>query len=156
MIYVMGSLTSQRPLEVAHALRQNGHDVFDDWKATHPLTDTAWQAYEQDRGWTFAEALKRPAAQNVFQFDKRWLDAAAMGVLVLPAGKSGHLELGYLIGCRKPGFILLDGEPEKFDVMYNFATGVTNDLDELQSMIWLEKNKTTARPVRIGHFDVVA
>lgn len=135
MIYVMGSLTSKRPMEVAAALRREGHDVFDDWHATHPLTDTAWQTYEQDRGHSFAEALRRPAAQNVFQFDKQWLDRADMGVLVLPAGKSGHLELGYLIGQGKPGFILLHGDPEKWDVMYQFATGVAEDVEELLEML---------------------
>jgi hypothetical protein len=31
---------------------------------------------------------------------------------------------GYLIGQGKPGFILMDGEPERYDVMYKFATVV--------------------------------
>jgi len=58
-----------------------------------------------------------------------------VGVLVLPAGKSGHLELGYMIGQGKPGYILLDGEPERFDVMYNFATGVFTNLSDLLKVI---------------------
>ena len=51
-------------------------------------------------------------------------------VLVCPAGKSGHLEFGYAIGRGTPGLILLD-DPERWDVMYQFADGVTDDEDEL-------------------------
>jgi hypothetical protein len=50
---------------------------------------------------------------------------------VYPAGKSGHLELGYAIGAGKPGFILLEGEPDRFDVMLNFATGVFDKKEQL-------------------------
>ena len=50
---------------------------------------------------------------------------------ILPAGKSGHLELGYFIGSGKRGYILLNGEPERFDVMYKFATKVCNNKEEL-------------------------
>lgn len=136
MIYIIGSLASKRPMDVADALRGMGHDVFDDWHAAHPSADTAWQVYEQDLGFNLSRALARPAAQNVFTFDKRHLDQADIGVLVLPAGKSGHLELGYMIGQGKPGFIFLEEEdPEKWDVMYAFATGVTGDEAELIRMI---------------------
>jgi hypothetical protein len=34
------------------------------------------------------------------------------------------LELGYTIGRGKPGFILFDQEPERYDVMYAFATDI--------------------------------
>ena len=44
--------------------------------------------------------------------------------MIMPAGKSGHLELGYTIGKGKPGFILFDEEPERFDVMTQFATKI--------------------------------
>jgi nucleoside 2-deoxyribosyltransferase len=41
----------------------------------------------------------------------------------MPAGKSGHLELGYVSGKGKPTYVLFDHEPERWDVMYQFATG---------------------------------
>jgi len=44
-----------------------------------------------------------------------------MGVLMLPAGRSGHLELGQIMGDRKPGFILLDEDYDRWDVMYRKA-----------------------------------
>ena len=53
----------------------------------------------------------------------------------MPAGRSGHLELGYIIGLGKRGYILFDVEPERYDVMYQFAQGVAFSLDELCKML---------------------
>ena len=53
-------------------------------------------------------------------------------VLALPAGKSGHLELGWALGQGKRGYILLEeSDPERFDIMYLFATKVVASVDEL-------------------------
>lgn len=130
-IYLIGSLRKPRVIEVASRLRSEGWDVFDDWYAAGPEADDYWQRYEMQRGHTFSQALEGEAARNVFNFDYRHLDKSSIVVLVLPAGKSGHLEFGWAIGRGKKGFILLDGEPERWDVMYQFATGVVNDVEEL-------------------------
>jgi hypothetical protein len=130
-IYVIGSLRNPRVVDVARELRSIGLDAFDDWMAAGPEADDYWQAYEVARGRDFAGALKGYAARNVYAFDKTNLDRCDAGVLVLPAGKSGHLELGYMIGRGKPGYILLDGEPERFDVMYQFANAVFRNVNEM-------------------------
>jgi len=124
VIYLIGSLRHPRVREVAATLRANRIEVFDDWHAAGPEADDIWQRYEQERGRTFREALLGKAAQNTWAYDRRNLDAARAGILVMPAGKSGHLELGYLIGQGKPGYILLEQEPERWDVMYAFATSI--------------------------------
>ncbi len=123
-IYLIGSLRNPAIPEIARQLRVEGFDVFDDWYAAGPEADDYWQKYEQNRNHSYEQALSGYAAQHVYQFDKRHLDRCDIGILALPAGKSGHLELGYMIGTGKPGLILLDKEPERFDVMYNFATGI--------------------------------
>jgi nucleoside 2-deoxyribosyltransferase len=130
-IYLIGSLRNPKILELGNQLRLEGFEVFNDWMAAGPEADDYWQKYEQSRGRTYSEALKGYAAQSVYHFDKLHLDRCDAAVLVLPAGKSGHLELGYMIGKGKPGFILLDKEPERFDVMYNFATAVCSSPEEL-------------------------
>ncbi len=131
VIYLIGSLRNKAVPAFAKQLREAGHEVFDDWFAAGPEADDWWQKYEQERGHTMAEAMQGYACQHVFQYDKEHLDRCDIGVLLLPAGKSGHLELGYLIGCGKPGFILYESEPERFDAMYAFATGVYSDPLEL-------------------------
>jgi hypothetical protein len=130
-VYVIGSLRSARVPKVASELRAAGFDVFDDWYAAGPEADDYWMAYERARGRTYQEALAGIAANHTFDFDRRHLMRADAGVLVLPAGRSGHLELGFLVGMGKPGFILLEGEPDRWDVMYRFATGVHTDMEGL-------------------------
>lgn len=123
-IYVIGSLRNPRVPLIAEALRAVGYDAFDDWYAAGPEADDYWQAYEKQRGRTLAEALDGYHARHVFQFDRRHLDRADSALLVLPAGRSGHLELGYVLGRGKPGYVLLDGEPDRYDVMYRFCNRI--------------------------------
>jgi hypothetical protein len=59
------------------------------------------------------------------------LASADAAVLLAPAGRSAHLELGWMLGQGKRGYVLLDGEPERYDVMLRFATGVYLDIDAL-------------------------
>lgn len=130
-IYVIGSLRNPVVPVVGQALRDQGFEVFDDWHAAGPRADDHWREYEESRGRTYVEALDGAAAANVFRFDKANLDRADAVVLVLPAGKSAHLELGYVIGTGKPGYILMAPEDCRWDVMYRFATRVCESVDDL-------------------------
>ena len=134
-IYLIGSLRNPQIPKIAARLRKEGFDVFDDWYAAGPEADDKWMEYEKARGHNFSQALQGYAANHVYQFDLHHLKRADFGILVLPAGKSGHLELGYLIGRGKPGYILLDKEPDRFDVMYKFASGVFSTIDDLLATI---------------------
>ena len=131
MIYLIGSLRNPKVREVANRLRFEGFEVFDDWMAAGPEADDEWQKYEIERGHTFAQALKGHAAKHVYEYDKHHLSRADTVVLLLPAGKSGHLELGWAIGQGKKSFILMEGEPERYDVMYRFADAVFTDIEHL-------------------------
>lgn len=139
IIYLIGSLRNPDIPKLANELRSHGHEVFDDWYAAGPEADDYWQKYEIGKGNAFSDALKGWAAQHVFKFDKEHLDRCDAVVLALPAGKSGHLELGYAIGRGKAGFILYDKEPERYDVMYCFATGVYSDKVKLFDALNREK-----------------
>jgi len=108
--------------------------VFDDWFAAGFEADLWWQRYEKARGKTYSEALDGYPAWHVFNYDKTHLDRCDATVLLMPAGKSGHMEFGYVIGQGKPGFILLPEEPgadASWDVMYRFATRVVYDVPTL-------------------------
>jgi nucleoside 2-deoxyribosyltransferase len=104
--------------------------VFDDWHAAGPTADDEWKRYEEGRGRTYAEALKGYAARHVFSFDRFHLDRSTCGVLVMPAGRSGHLELGFLAGQGKPTYVLMDN-PDRWDVMYQFCSGIHFTLSDL-------------------------
>jgi hypothetical protein len=129
-IYLIGSLRNPQIGAIAEKLRAVGHEVFDDWYAAGPEADDYWQKYEIAKGNNYKQGLQGYAAKHVYEFDKFHLDRNEVAVLALPAGKSAHLELGYVIGKGKPGYILLDN-PDRWDVMYQFANGVFYSVEEL-------------------------
>lgn len=136
MIYLIGSLRNPEVPVWAEGLRAAGFEVFDDWYAAGPEADDYWQKYEVERRHTFKQALEGFHAECVHDFDRKHLDRASGAVLLLPAGKSCHLELGYVIGQGKPGFIAMpNGEPDRFDVMYRFAKGVYYGITDLVNAI---------------------
>lgn len=130
-IYLIGSLRNPQIPIIGDYFRSVGFEVFDDWFAAGPIADDSWQEYEKGRGKTYPEALKGYAARHVFDFDLHHLNRCDTAVLVLPAGRSGHLEFGFLIGQGKKGYVLFDKEPDRWDVMYQFATGVYFDKESL-------------------------
>ena len=135
LVYLIGSLRNPEVPHVASQLRAAGYRVFDDWFAAGPHADDAWRDYERARGHKLPEALKGEAAWHVFEFDLKWLKKADAVVLMMPAGKSAFMELGWSLGRGKPGFILLDADPERYDVMFRFATGVASSIEELLRMM---------------------
>jgi hypothetical protein len=123
-IYIIGALKNWDIIPLAIDLETAGFEVFTDWITPGPEADTYLLKYAKMRGWSYKQALNSYAASHVFEFDKSHIDRCDIAVMVMPAGKSGHLELGYARGCGKPGYILFDQEPERFDVMYKFATDI--------------------------------
>ncbi len=135
LIYLIGSLQNEKIPEIANELEAEGFEVFDDWFAPGPRADEHWRAYSKARGQSYVEALRSHAATHVFEFDKKHIDRCDIGVLVMPAGRSGHLELGYMLGQGKPGVILFEEEPERWDMMAQFASGVALSVKQLTSML---------------------
>lgn len=143
-IYLIGSLRNPTVPHLGNELRKAGHDVFDDWHGAGPEADDKWKEYETLRGRTYKEALNGYAAKHVFAFDKTHLDRCDTGILVLPAGRSGHLELGYLCGQGKETYVLFDAEYDRWDVMYQFTKDRFWDMGDLLSA--LEKESSGVRP----------
>lgn len=130
-IYLIGSLRNPNIPVIGNELRKQGFTIFDDWHAAGPEADDHWKEYEKNRGRTYPEALAGAAAKNVYEFDKRNLEASDAAVLVLPAGRSGHLELGYMAGRGKYTYVLMENDTDRWDVMYQFSNGVFFNLDAL-------------------------
>ena len=138
-IYLIGSLRNKYVPFLGNKIRGLGFDVYDSWSAAGPEADDCWQEYAKIRGLTYKEALNDWSAKQVFEMDKRHLDRCDAAILVYPAGKSGHLELGYMAGSGKLTFVLVDQEPERYDVMLNFATEVCLNEQELFDAISARK-----------------
>jgi len=132
IIYLIGSLKNEQIPHMGNKLRELGFEVFDDWFSPGPEADDFWRNYEKVKGSTYKQALNGWAGKHIFEFDKFHIDRADIGVLYMPAGKSGHLELGYMIGQGKPCFMLFDEEPERWDVMLQFCKSVCFNFEELR------------------------
>lgn len=85
--------------------------------------------WQKARGERIVEMLRHPIAADGFRHDYSALLDASAGLLVMPAGRSAHLELGWLAGRGKPTVVLLDEESEA-ELMWKLADLVTTSLDE--------------------------
>lgn len=130
-LYLIGSLKNRSIIPLANDIRELGYDVFDDWISPGEEADEKWQAYEAMRGRSYHEAIEGHHANTVFNYDFQHLQEAEIVVMVLPCGKSGHLEFGWCIGQGKTGLILFEDEPERYDLMYKFADELFFDKEVL-------------------------
>jgi len=123
-IYVASSWRNCYQPEVVQILRDAGHDVYD---FRHP----AWQSWTPEQ---YREALQHPLAQVGFAQDKLALQMADVTVLVLPCGRSAHLELGYAVGINQRTAVLML-EPCEAELMNLLVDRICLSMDELLS--WL-------------------
>lgn len=144
-IYLASSWRNARQPTVLAALRHFGHEVYDFRNPAegydNPTGVTAgfkWSEIDPDwQQWTretYITALGHPIAERGFQSDWQAMKWADTGVLLLPSGRSAHIEAGYFVGARKPLHILLSEEQEP-ELMYLMATSISRSIAELAT--WL-------------------
>jgi hypothetical protein len=131
-IYVASSWRNERQPAVVEALRSAGHEVYD---FRNPPSSTGFNWSEIDHEWQawtpeqFREALEHPVAVDGFCSDMDALVACDACVLVLPCGRSAHLEAGWALGAGKHVIVLLSQcEPE---LMYRMTPHLCCSMDEL-------------------------
>jgi hypothetical protein len=133
-IYLASSWRNTRQPLVLAALRAAGHEVYDFRNPRPGDKGFSWgDIAAQWQGWdgaSFREGLKHPVAQAGFKSDYDAMCWADAGVLLLPCGRSAHLEAGYFNGAKKKLFILLDEQQEP-ELMYLMASSICCGLGEL-------------------------
>jgi hypothetical protein len=133
-IYLASSWRNMAQPATVLALRGAGHEVYD-FRNPRPgddgfhwsEIDPEWLAWD---GASFRAAPAHPIARAGFASDFAALRWAEVGVLLLPCGRSAHLEAGYLAGAGKPLYVLL-AEHQEPELMYGLATGLYLGVDEL-------------------------
>lgn len=133
-IYVASSWRNLYQQNVVAHLRDCGHEVYD-FRNPRP-GDHGFHWSDIDRAWQdwtpqeYRAALEHPIAVEGFGSDFDAMRAADTCVLVLPCGRSAHLEAGYFVGAGKDLYILqIDAhEPE---LMYRMATAICLSIHEL-------------------------
>jgi nucleoside 2-deoxyribosyltransferase len=121
------------------ALRGASHEVYD-FKNPYPgYTGFSWSEIDPNwKGWNadeYVRYLDHPIAKAGFACDFNAMKWADTFVLVLPCGRSAHLELGWACGQGKQTIILTqDGEePELMAKMCDHICTSLQDVIEILS-----------------------
>lgn len=154
-IYVASSWRNTHQPAVVQELRAAGHQVYD---FRDPRDDGtggfSWSSIDPDwKSWTpeaFRLALDHQSAERGFDLDMdalEWCDAC---VLVLPCGRSAHLELGHATGSGKMTIVLLaDGEPE---LMYKMVDSLCLSVREVLDALELHVLEEGPGAIAVEHF----
>lgn len=138
MIYVASSWRNTERLDnVVRALRGADHEVYDfredggfSWSDIDPSIPGGIGVEADTSAEKYLELVHDPIATAGFERDMKHLDEADTLVLVLPCGKSSHLELGYAIGQGKNTIIYLE-DPMQPELMYRAADEMVTNIQEL-------------------------
>ena len=139
-IYVASSWRNERQPEVVRSLRRRGHEVYD-FRNPSPV-DGGFHWSEIDPGWQnwapeeYRTALTHPKAERGFRNDYDAMLLADAFVLLMPCGRSAHLEAGWAIGQGKPTCILFETQDEP-ELMYKLADRLALTLAEV--LDWIDE-----------------
>lgn len=143
-IYVASSWRNKAQPGVVTMLRKVGHEVYDFKNPPHGRGGFAWSEIDPNwQEWTaqqYRDALASPQAEDGYRSDMDAMEWADACVLVLPCGRSAHLEAGWFAGKGKPVFVLTqDGEEP--ELMAKMCTAIAIDwydlLEKLDSHVAL-------------------
>lgn len=146
-IYVASSWRNIAQPGVVTMLREAGHEVYDFRHPPHGDAGFSWREIDPNwQQWTAAqyrEALKSPAAERGYRSDMDGMEWADTCVLVLPCGRSAHLEAGWFAGRGKRVFVLTrDGEEP--ELMAKMCEAICADWYELLAAIDGDLQKSAA------------
>lgn len=163
-VYVASSWRNPVQPSVCRALADKGIDHYDfrnppggegfSWRMVEPTRTLSVPAVEVGTGklidvpvtvaakgtdhvpvQQYLRMVHHPRATQGFQSDFDAMHRADTFVLLLPCGKSAHLELGWAVGAGKRTAILLE-EPVEPELMYRMVDYLAPSLLDL--MDWLE------------------
>lgn len=138
-IYLASSWRNDHQQRIVTLLRYAGFTVYDFRNPTPAATGFHWSEVGIDSQGetpaTYLAGLKHPIATTGFLSDFDAMQAADIGVLLLPCGKSAHSELGWMAGMGKRTAVLLESDMVEPELMYRLYDFVTASYDVLK--FWL-------------------
>lgn len=149
-IYVASSWRNTLQPAVVEALRADGHDVYDFRNPEPGDQGFSWRQCATPEQLKDPRAFRRdvlthPIARAGFEKDMAALRSADATVLVLPCGRSAHLELGWAVGAGQRTVVLLDdpmSEPELMYLMNTYvAVGIHDVLEHLAADLFDERGE---------------
>lgn len=145
-VYVASSWRNLLQQGVVHTLRAAGFEVYD-FKNPPKKTGFHWSEVglsgrlpnlnDQVAQTDYLRALDHPRSIEGFGSDFDAMQWADTFVLVLPCGRSAHLELGWAVGAGKRTAILLD-DPCTPELMYRMVDHLSPSVVDLLGWLGVE------------------
>jgi len=147
-IYIASSWKNQqRVLSLAKRLEAEGFEVDAFCRSTSIRHTFHWSEFvdteEELQNYDAISFLNDPRVQRAAKEDEKWLDWADVVVMLMPCGRSSHLEGGFAKGQGKLLYLYGEFPKGEFDVMYDLADGLFRS-EELGLLIE-ELNKRSTR-----------
>lgn len=136
-IYIASSWRNEEPPDIVKILREQGHNVYNFRDPPHRAGGFQWSSIDKDwESWSpgaFRMALyNAEIASHGYTADMRAMEWAECCVLVLPCGRSAHLEAGWFAGKGKHSYIYLPSELKvEPELMYLMNTHICISISEL-------------------------
>jgi len=134
-IYVASSWRNHLQPEIVSLLRAHKHEVYDFRAPANNVPGFSWKQVDPDwQDWSAAyyreQLTTSPLAARGFVNDLRGMQWADTCVLVLPCGRSAHLEAGWFTGQGKR-CIILTRDGEEPELMALLATDICISVEEV-------------------------
>ena len=145
-VYVASSWRNADQPAVVAALEAAGIDCYDFRHPAEGNEGFSWRQVGSTSGYdgpgitpkgqdlvdvdTYRRMLDHPRAVHGFDLDFAAMMRADAFVLVLPCGRSAHLELGWAVGAGKRTAIILE-DPAEPELMFRMVDFLAHDVDEV-------------------------
>lgn len=135
-VYVASSWKNEVQPRVVDALRENGIECYDfkrdegagfSWSEVDATYKLDWDGNPA----RYFHMIDQPRAIEGYQSDFDAMCKADMCILVHPAGRSAHIEAGWMKGSGRKLAIFFPGYVDEPDLMYRMADYMTDSLAEL-------------------------
>lgn len=138
-IYLASSWRNEAQPDLVKLLRKCGHEVYDFRNPFNGVKGFAWGELDPDwQNWSAEEyrhhLTTNPIAALGYTSDLRAMEWADTCVLLLPCGRSAHLEAGWFCG-RGKRCIILTSDGQEPELMALLATDICVSVDELLEVL---------------------
>jgi nucleoside 2-deoxyribosyltransferase len=126
-IYLASSWRNPEQPRVVQLLRDAGHKVYDFRNPKPGDNGFGWRQVDPEGAPTtvqrYLKAIMHPTAEHGFRLDMTALEQCEALVLLLPCGRSAHLEAGWAVGAGRR-VIVYTRDGEEPELMYKMCAGI--------------------------------
>jgi len=138
-IYVASSWRNSYFYKVVDSLKAGGHEIFNFRNPREGYAGFHWKEIDPNwQKWTREEYIDKLTTSEISSYgylsDFRGMQWADTCVLVLPCGRSAHMEAGWFVGANKRLIIFMPEEQEP-DLMYLLAQNIVLSVEQLLEIV---------------------